>query len=109
MPFDLGAHWVSVADARPARNPRYTLGRESGYRFYRDRDEYRIFTHQQEATDSEANDLWAAYDVVRSSIGTAGDRGRDVSAASAAADNGPWQNTAEFIMGPWSMVHGQGS
>ena len=104
VPFDLGAHWVSVPDARPARSPYYTLGRESDYRFYEARDEYRIFTHQEEASDSEANDLWAAYDAVRTSIGTAGDRGRDISAASAVADNGPWQNTAEFIMGPWSMA-----
>lgn len=104
VPFDLGAHWVSVPDARPQRNPYYNLGRDGDYRFYEAEEAYRIFKPEEEASESDVRELWSTYDDVESRIGSAGDRGDDVSAASVMADSGPWQKTAEFVIGPWSMA-----
>lgn len=104
VPFDTGAHWIMTPESNAAGNPYYERALASGYRFYRAPEQYRVFTPEGEANTSAMDDLWQAYDLVEGSIGRAGDRGRDVAAASVVDDGGAWQQTAGFMIGPWSMA-----
>lgn len=104
VPFDRGAHWVSVPEQSPSRNPYYARAREGDYRFYRAEDNYRIFKPEREATADEVDELWQAYADIERRIGRAAERSRDVSPASVVSNEGDWAHTAGFVMGPWSMA-----
>lgn len=104
VPFDTGAHWIMTPESSADGNPYYERALASGYRFYRAPEEYRVFTSKREANASEMSDLSLAYDDAEGSLGRAGERGRDEAGASVVDDNGPWQETAGFMIGPWSMA-----
>lgn len=104
VPFDTGAHWIMTPESNANGNPYHERALASDYRFYRAPEEYRVFTPDGEANASAMDDLGRAYDAVEGSIGRAGERGRDVAAASVVDASGAWEKTAGFMIGPWSMA-----
>lgn len=99
VPFDHGAHWVQSE----TRNPYFNRAKTSGHRFYEAPETYGIYADDGPATAQQEDALWSAWDDVYGAITTAGRKGQDVSPASVAPGDGPWDKTAWFGIGPWEM------
>lgn len=99
VPFDHGPHWLQ----NQTRNPYFKRATDSGHRFYKAPDEYRVFEKTRPATDAEEADLWEQYEAVERAISTAGRAGQDVAPSTVAPSDSPWAKTAWFAIGPWEM------
>ncbi|MBT5433663.1 MAG: FAD-dependent oxidoreductase [Rhodospirillaceae bacterium] len=101
VPYDVGAHWLH----NDSSNPFNRYGRDNRFTIYEARDEYRVFDGSTEVSESDQNALWRTWDSMYDAIGTAADRGQDISVAKATERvTGPWAATAGFGIGPWAMA-----
>jgi monoamine oxidase len=95
-PADLGAHRLF----QPARNPLAQLGRAVKFDLYPPLQSRRLYLGKREARDAEYDDFTATVRRAARAIAATGEIGQDVPASDALPQLGPWQETAEFVLGP---------
>lgn len=95
-PADLGAHRLY----RPARNPLAQFGRAVKFDLYSPLQSRRLYFGKREARDAEYDDFTVAVRRAARAIAATGESGQDVPASEALPQLGPWQETAEFVLGP---------
>jgi monoamine oxidase len=98
VPFDLGAHWMHD----PRGNPLVKLAPAAGLDVYAAPRGQAVRIGPRNARDAELESFLSLLVAAHNAIDKAG-RGRDDVAASAVlpADLGDWQNTIEFVLGPY--------
>jgi monoamine oxidase len=98
LPYDLGAHFLHM----PELNPLYRLGAEHGFDVYPASDDYWLQRNRREASLSDYDALEAAWARVDAAVFAHPATAADVDCASLMPrDLGRWQQTVEFIVGPY--------
>ncbi|MFG1350495.1 flavin monoamine oxidase family protein [Xanthobacter autotrophicus] len=96
VPFDLGAARLNM----PAARPMAAYGRAEGLDITRAPEGARLYVNGREARDADYEAFVATVRRAERAIGAAGDAGRDMPAARALPDLGPWGPSARFVVGP---------
>ncbi|MFG1374901.1 FAD-dependent oxidoreductase [Xanthobacter oligotrophicus] len=96
VPLDLGAARLNM----PAARPMAAYGRAEGLDITRAPEGGRLYVNGREARDTDYEAFVATVRRAERAIGAAGDAGRDMPAARALPDLGPWGPTARFVVGP---------
>ncbi|MEM7172361.1 MAG: NAD(P)/FAD-dependent oxidoreductase [Pseudomonadota bacterium] len=99
VPFDVGAHWLHSR----RQNPFVDHGLANGFTLYPAPDEERLFVGGRPAKKSEIRDYDRALARATAALEQAGERGRDVSAASVMPTLGKWGDTVRHALGPYEM------
>jgi monoamine oxidase len=101
VPFDRGAHWIRM----PETNPVTPLASTSGFDIYPAPPEQRMRIGRRYARAGEMEDYLTAMVRANRAIGDAGRRGLDVASAQALPkDLADWQQTIEFVLGPFGCA-----
>jgi monoamine oxidase len=99
-PFDRGAHWIHRLDD----NPLVKAAADSGLDIYPAPRRQKLRVPPRRARASETEEFLAALVRANHAIVDAGRRRGDVAAAAVLpADLGPWRDTVEFVLGPYSV------
>ncbi|MEE2981028.1 MAG: NAD(P)/FAD-dependent oxidoreductase, partial [Pseudomonadota bacterium] len=100
IPFDHGCSWLHSA----SRNPYTPMADDWGYTtLYHAAAAEVVYVGDRRATTSEEVAYGRAWRALRSAISSAGQDGRDVSAASVSPRGLPWIMTSEAWVGPMAM------
>ena len=100
VPFDRGAHWIRT----PETNPVTPFAAKSGFDIYPSPPGQRVRIGRRYARAGEMEDYLTASVRAGRAIVQAG-RGRDISCAQALPmDLGDWQQTIEFVLGPFGSA-----
>jgi monoamine oxidase len=99
VPFDLGAHWMH----NPGGNPLAALAPETGLEVYPAPRGQTVRVGPRNARDAELENFLTALVRSHRAIDEAGRGKTDMTAARALpADLGNWQQTIEFVLGPYT-------
>lgn len=96
VPYDLGAARLNM----PAARPMAAYGRAEGLDITRAPEGGRLYLNGREARDTDYEAFISTVRRAERAIGAAGDAGRDMAAARALPDLGPWGPSARFVVGP---------
>jgi monoamine oxidase len=100
VPFDRGAHWIH----RPQSNEPVILAQGSGLDIYPAPRSEKLRVPPRRAREGEVEDFLAALVRANRAIIEAGRARADTSAAAALPkDLGAWQDTVQFVLGPYSV------
>lgn len=100
VPFDLGAPRLNM----PAARPMAAYGRAEGLDIYRAPEGGRLYMDGREASDTDYEDFIATVRRGERAIVAAGDANRDMPAARALPDLGPFGAGARFVLGPFNCA-----
>jgi len=99
VPFDRGAHWIH----EPRINPLAKLARGTGLDVYAAPRGQNLRIGRRSARTSELEVYLATLERANRAIAQAARGKTDLSCAKALPDDlGPWQNTADFVLGPFA-------
>ena len=100
VPFDLGAARLNM----PAARPMAAFGRAEGLDISRAPEGSRLYVNGREAGDADYEDFIGTVRRGERAIVAAGDANRDMPAARALPDLGPWGPSARFVLGPFNCA-----
>ena len=97
MPYDLGAHWIHNPDS----NPLHRLAPKAGLDLYPAPRGQTVRVGPRNARDAELENFLSLLVRSHRAVADAGRAKTDVAAAALPHDLGDWQDTIEFILGPY--------